>query len=80
MGEIEEEIARAFATPTTRVIRMWTGIGGKDQFDIAIENRIGLYRVRIGKKVPRILRTLKTPIRKSIVGYYYKLLKYGKTT
>lgn len=52
-----------------------TGIGGYDLFQIAMEESAGIYRIKIGKKVPRILRTKKAIIRKSVVGYWYKVIR-----
>lgn len=52
-----------------------TGVGGYDLFDIAMEESVGIYRIRIGNKVPRIIRTKKAIIKKSIAGYWYKLIK-----
>lgn len=58
-----------------RTIRIYTGIGGYDLFQEAVENGEGFYRIYIGKKVLRILRGLNPSIRKSVKGKYYKLSK-----
>lgn len=47
-------------------------------FEEAMENQLGLQRIYIGKKVPRILRILRTEIKKSRTGRYYKLVGNGK--
>lgn len=52
-----------------------TGAGGYDLFQEAFEKKVGFERVYIGKKVLRILRRLKNPIRKSMNKRYYKLIK-----
>lgn len=62
-----------------RTIRIQTGVGGYDLFEIGMEESVGIYRIKIGKKVPRILRTKKNIIKKSIAGYWYKLIKTKKT-
>lgn len=46
-----------------------------DLFMEAMEESQGMKRVYVGSKVPRILRRLKTPIRRSqYTGKYYKLI------
>lgn len=60
-------------------MKLYTGVGGYDLFETAMEESAGMKRVRIGNKVPRILRTEKAFIRKSPVGYWYKLIKTRKT-
>lgn len=61
-----------------RSIRLYTGVGGYELFQEAMEASAGLKRIYIGKKVMRILRRLKTPIRKSVSGRYYKLISDGQ--
>lgn len=61
-----------------RTIKIQTGIGGYDLFNIAFEESAGLKRIRIGNKVPRILRTKKSYIKQSPTGYWYKLIKTEK--
>jgi hypothetical protein len=58
-----------------RVIRMYTGVGGADLFDISREESMGYVRVYIGIKVPRLLRVLKFKILKSKKKQFYKLIK-----
>lgn len=59
-----------------RRVKMYTGAGGFDIFDEAVDNRLGFIRVYIGRKVPRIVsRTTKHKIKKSARGLYYKLMK-----
>lgn len=56
-------------------VKLYTGVGGADMFDEEVERQLGYYRVIIGIKVPRFLRVLKAPIKKSKKDIYYKLLK-----
>lgn len=59
-----------------REYRIYTGAGGMELFEEAMEKAFGFKRVYIGKKVLRILRRVKTPIKKSrLTGRYYKLIK-----
>lgn len=60
-----------------RNVKIYTGVGGYELLMEAMENQLGYSRVYIGKKVLRILRRLKTPIKKSPTGRYYKLMKNG---
>lgn len=53
---------------------MFTNAGGMDMFEEAMENNVGLKRVYIGHKVPRILRRLRGKIIKSYTKGYYKRL------
>lgn len=57
-----------------RTITIQTGVGGMDLLNTAFEESAGFKRIRIGDKVPRILRTKKAVIRKSYKGFYYKLV------
>jgi hypothetical protein len=56
-------------------ITMYTGVVGYDIFNEAMENQVGLYRVYIGKKVPRLLRKMNYNIKLSARGRWYKLVK-----
>lgn len=76
---IEEKLREIFARPQRRIV-LYTGIGGADNFDETIERRVGYTRVYIGKKVPRLLRSLKFTIHRSKRMLYYKLVKNDKTT
>jgi hypothetical protein len=58
-----------------RQIILRTGVGGYDMFLEAMEGQVGLQRIYIGKKVPRIIRGLKGNIHKSPRGIYYKLVR-----
>lgn len=78
INEISEKMRDWMNNQPERKIIIRTGVGGFDLFTETMENSAGFERVRIGKKVPRILRRLKTPIKKSPVGYYYKLVRNGK--
>lgn len=76
--EIAEKIEDMVYGPAkvVRSMKMYTGTGGMDKFDEAMENQLGYYRVYIGLKVPRILRRIKNiKIKKSVKGIYYRLLK-----
>lgn len=58
-----------------RNINIYTGAGGMDIFEEALQWHLGIRRIYIGKKVPRILRRLKTTIRKSpYTDRYYKII------
>jgi hypothetical protein len=61
-----------------RGIKIYTGVGGMDLFEEAMEEHAGLKRVYIGKKVPRILRKLPISIKKSLSGRYYRLISTKK--
>jgi len=86
MESLEERLEKAlgeeffnenvlFRTGGRRMV-IRTGARGMELFEEAMEKHTGFYRVYIGKKVLRILRRCKTPIRKSsLTGRYYKLLK-----
>ena len=59
-----------------RIMKIYTGVGGYNLFQEAMEEKLlGTKRIYIGKKVPRILRKLKTPIHKSVTGIYFKRIK-----
>lgn len=62
-----------------RKIVIRTGTGGYEMFQEGMENQFGLYRIYIGKKVMRILRISKIPIKKSLTGRYYKLLRNSES-
>jgi len=58
-----------------RRIKIFTGAGGMELVQIAFEESVGLYRIYLGKQIPRILRRLNFKIFKSAhYGKYYKLL------
>lgn len=58
-----------------KAIRVYTGVGGADNFDEGMENGTGFKRVYIGIKVPRFYRSkTKAAIKKSRRGKYYKLI------
>lgn len=57
-----------------RRIKLYTGAGGMDLFEERMEQHVGLYRIYLGKKIPRILRILNFSIYKNHRGRYYKLL------
>ena len=54
-----------------RNVKIYTGVGGYNLFEEAMERHIGFERVYIGKKVPRILRKVHKDIRKSITGLFF---------
>lgn len=63
-----------------RNIRLYTGAGGMDVFEEAMQEQVGLKRIYLGKKVLRILRKTKTPIMKSAyTGRWYKLMGLKKS-
>lgn len=76
--ELAESIQEYFSywrTPDPQSITIYTGAGGMDLIQESMDNAVGYLRIYIGKKVSRMLRVLKSPIRKSYSGRYYKLIK-----
>lgn len=59
-----------------RQLRLYTGSGGADMFEEGMERSIGLSRIYIGKKVPRLLKSLNFKIKKSYRGRYYRLTPF----
>jgi len=81
LEEIRQKIQEYLNIPKTVTVRrvtLRTGVGGMDMFEEAMENQVGLQRIYIGYKVPRILRILQGEIKKSHSGRYYKLVGNGK--
>lgn len=80
--DIEKIIKKYYADQaiSERRIVVHTGVGGYDLFDEKFGNQVGLYRIYLGRQIPRILRRLKFKIFKNPAGRYYKLLdkKDGK--
>ncbi len=64
-----------FRKNTVRQIKIYTGAGGLDLYGEAFDKQVGYERVYIGFKVLRILRKLKSPIRKSMTKGFYKIIK-----
>src|SRR5690349_2714320 len=56
-----------------RQIRMFTGIGGKDQHDIALERYIGYERIYAGTKLSRIVRRVRKDWKRDYRKIYYYL-------
>lgn len=63
-----------------RRVKIFTGAGGMDLIEERFEQSVGLYRIYLGRQIPRFLRVLKFKIFKNRRGRYYKLLdkKDGK--
>jgi predicted DNA-binding protein (UPF0278 family) len=56
----------------SRCVKLYTGPGGYNMFEEAMENECGWTRIYMSKKPPRFM---KMKVRKSITGRYYKLLR-----
>lgn len=61
-----------------RHIRIYTGAGGMEMFQEAMEHSVGLERVYMGKKVSRIVKKITPGMKKSLTGKYYKLVTSHK--
>lgn len=71
-----QEIYDAYEDRTrNQKIRLYTNAAGMDIFEECVEKEAGYKRIYLGKKVLRILRRLKNPIRTSHTGIFYKLIK-----
>lgn len=57
-----------------RRITIRTGVGGMDLIHEKFQEHVGLYRIYLGKQIPRILRRLSFRIYQNYAGRYYKLL------
>ncbi len=53
-------------------IKLFTGGRGYDTYEEVLEDSVGLKRIYIGHKVPRIIKRLNFKIHKSITKGYYK--------
>lgn len=74
-NEVEKFFQKSYEKQE-RTIKLYTGIGGYDLFQNAFEEALGYKRLYISKKVLRILRRLKSPIKYSIAKkQHYKLIK-----
>ncbi len=75
-SEITEEAIgdamMATFVPPRRGITVYTGAGGMDEFEMAMESFNGLTRRRMPKKIARIFSK---GVKISITGYKYKLVK-----
>jgi len=71
----KEIFNKAFDQKASRPFKMYTGVGGMDMFEEAVEGQGGMKRVYIGRKVPRWLRAGVKNIKLSRRNRYYKLVK-----
>jgi hypothetical protein len=61
---------------TSRSVRLYTGAGGAEMFDEAVEYQgTGYHRQYIGRKVLRILRKAHKIYKSKYTGIYYKRIK-----
>lgn len=74
---ITQKLTEIFNTVdnSERRLKIWTGPGGMDLFEEALQKDAGITRVYIGHKIPRIMRRIKdVNIRQSHTGRYYRLI------